>query len=234
MPSIDDAAARENHYITSESDWIDFETVVSTSPDQIALAPGYLQREWTEDGRRHFHYKMDAPILGLVAWLSADWQVARDRWNDVNIEIYHHRTHRYNVDRMIDAVKKSLDYLTGEFAPYQHRQVRIVEFPRYRGFAQSLPNTIPYSESIGFIARLDEDDDEAIDYVFYVTAHEVAHQWWAAPGGQRQCAGGDRDVGDDVAVRRPDDHGARVRPRADASLPQVRARQLISARAAAS
>ena len=179
MPSIDDAAARENHYITSESDWIDFETIVSTSPDQIALAPGYLQREWTEDGRRYFHYKMDAPILGLVAWLSADWEVARDRWNDVAIEVYHHGTHRYNVDRMIDAVKKSLDYLTSEFAPYQHRQVRIVEFPRYRGFAQSLPNTIPYSESIGFIARLDEDDEEAIDYVFYVTAHEVAHQWWA-------------------------------------------------------
>ena len=179
MPSIDDAAARANHYLTSESDWIDFETVVSTSPDQIALAPGYLQREWMENGRRYFHYKMDAPILGLVAWLSADWEVARDRWNDVAIEIYHHHTHRYNVDRMIDAVKKSLDYLTSEFAPYQHRQVRIVEFPRYRGFAQSLPNTIPYSESIGFIARLDEDDDEAIDYVFYVTAHEVAHQWWA-------------------------------------------------------
>ena len=179
MPSIDDEAARRDHYATRESDWIDFETVVSTSPDQIALAPGYLQREWTEDGRRYFHYKMDAPILGLVAWLSADWEVARDRWNDVAIEVYHHRAHPYNVDRMIDAVKKSLDYLTSRFSPYQHRQLRIVEFPRYAGFAQSLPNTIPYSESIGFIAKLDEEDDEAIDYVFYVTAHEVAHQWWA-------------------------------------------------------
>ncbi len=179
MPSIDDAAARAHHYLTAESDWIDFETVVSTSTDQIALAPGYLQREWTEGGRRYFHYKMDAPILGLVAWLSADWEVRRDRWNDVAIEIYHHRAHPYNVDRMIDAVKKSLDYLTSQFSPYQHRQLRIVEFPRYAGFAQSLPNTIPYSESIGFIAKLDEEDDEAIDYVFYVTAHEVAHQWWA-------------------------------------------------------
>ena len=188
MPSIDDAAARANHYLTSESDWIDFETVVSTSADQIALAPGYLQREWTEGGRRYFHYKMDAPILGLVAWLSADWEVARDRWNDVAIEVYHHHAHPYNVERMIDAVKKSLDYLTSQFSPYQHRQLRIVEFPRYAGFAQSLPNTIPYSESIGFIAKLDEDDDEAIDYVFYVTAHEVAHQWWAhqAIGGNVQ------------------------------------------------
>ena len=179
MPSIDDAAARANHYLTAESDWIDFETVVSTSADQIALAPGYLQREWTEGARRYFHYKMDAPILGFVAWLSADWEVRRDRWNDVAIEIYHHHAHPYNVDRMIDAVKKSLDYLTSQFSPYQHRQVRIVEFPRYAGFAQSLPNTIPYSESVGFIAKLDEEDDAAIDYVFYVTAHEVAHQWWA-------------------------------------------------------
>ena len=190
MPSIDDAAARRHHYITPESDWIDFETVVSTSPDQIALAPGYLQREWTEGGRRYFHYEMDAPILGLVAWLSADWEVARDRWNDVAIEVYHHHAHTYNVERMIDAVKKSLDYLTSQFSPYQHRQIRIVEFPRYARFAQSLPNTIPFSESIGFIARLDEDDEEAIDYPFYVTAHEVAHQWWAhqVVGGRVQGA----------------------------------------------
>ena len=190
LPSLDDAAARRHHYITPESDWIDFETVVSTSADQVALAPGYLQREWTEGGRRYFHYRMDAPILGLVAWLSADWEVARDRWNDVAIEVYHHHAHTYNVERMIDAVKKSLDYLTGEFGPYQHRQLRIVEFPRYAGFAQSLPNTIPFSESIGFIARLDEDDAEAIDYPFYVTAHEVAHQWWAhqVVGGRVQGA----------------------------------------------
>ncbi len=178
MPSIDDEAARRNNYISNESDWIDFETVVSTSPDQIALAPGYLQREWTESGRRYFHYKMDAPILGFFAYLSARWEVTRDRWNDVTIEVYHHPSHAYNVERMIDSVKKSLDYFSTHFSPYQHRQVRIIEFPRYASFAQSFPNTIPFSESIGFIARLD-DDEEAIDYVFYVTAHEVAHQWWA-------------------------------------------------------
>ena len=42
--------------------------------------------------------------------------------------------------------------------------------------AVSFPNTIPFSESIGFIARL--KDKDAIDYPFYVTAHEVAHQWF--------------------------------------------------------
>ncbi|HKR34630.1 MAG TPA: M1 family aminopeptidase, partial [Steroidobacteraceae bacterium] len=47
----------------------------------------------------------------------------------------------------------------------------------YARFAQSFANTIPFSEAIGFVANLRDPDD--IDYVFYVTAHEVAHQWWA-------------------------------------------------------
>jgi ABC-2 type transport system permease protein len=57
--------------------------------------------------------------------------------------------------------------------------VRIIEFPRYQAFAQSFPNTIPFSESIGFITKVDDNDPLSIDVPFYVTAHEVAHQWWA-------------------------------------------------------
>jgi len=172
-----DMRARMDNGLNNESDWISLDTTVSTSADQIAIAPGYLQREWTEGGRRYFHYKTTSPILGFWSYLSARYQVKRDQWHDVPIEIYYDAKHPYNVDRMIDSVKKSLDYFTVNFSPYQHKQVRILEFPRYARFAQSFPNTIPFSESIGFVADL--RGDEHIDYVFYVTAHEVAHQWWA-------------------------------------------------------
>jgi ABC-type transport system involved in multi-copper enzyme maturation permease subunit len=176
MRDLDDPVGRNDNYISRDADWVNFEVIVSTSPDQIALAPGYIQREWEENGRRYFHYAMDAPILNFFSFLSARYETVSDRWNDVAIEVYYHPGHEFNLDRMIESVKKSLDYFTTEFSPYQHRQVRILEFPRYASFAQSFPNTIPYSESIGFIARLKEDD---IDYPFYVTAHEIAHQWWA-------------------------------------------------------
>ena len=178
FPKIDDVAARGDNYLSGEADWVNFATTVSTSPDQMAIAPGYLKREWTANGRRYFRYEMDSPIFDFFAYLSAHYAVKRDHWHDVAIEIDYHPDHPYNVDRMIEAVKQSLDYFTTNFGPYQHHQVRIVEFPRYATFAQSFPNTIPFSESIGFIARLDDRPD-AIDYVTYVTAHEVAHQWWA-------------------------------------------------------
>jgi len=177
MKPQSDMKARMNNQISREADWIDLDTTVSTSADQIAISPGYLQKSWVKDGRRYFHYKTTAPILAFWSYLSARYTVKRDAWKGIPIEIYHDAKHPYNVDRMIDGVKKSLDYFTKNFSPYQHKQVRILEFPRYQTFAQSFPNTIPFSESIGFIADLRSKDE--IDYVFYVTAHEVAHQWWA-------------------------------------------------------
>jgi len=176
LPKLEDEAAR-NGIGFPDADWVDFETTVSTSADQIALAPGYLQREWTRNGRRYFHYKMDQPMLAFFCYLSARWEVRRDSWNGVPIEVYYDPQHPYNIDRMVDGVKKSLDYFTRNFSPYQHKQVRILEFPGYARFAQSFANTIPYSEAIGFIADLRKKED--VDYVFYVTAHEMGHQWWA-------------------------------------------------------
>jgi ABC-type transport system involved in multi-copper enzyme maturation permease subunit len=175
-PSIYDSLAWKNTTIT-ESDWINFETIVSTSENQNAISPGYLQKEWVENGRRYFHYKMDIPILNFFSFQSAEYKVKRDKWNDINIEIYYHETHNYNIDRMINSIKKGLDYYTKNFSPYQYNQVRILEFPRYASFAQSFPNTIPYSESGGFIAKYKDEND--IDMVFFITAHELAHQWWA-------------------------------------------------------
>ncbi|MBZ4421916.1 M1 family aminopeptidase [Myxococcus sp. RHSTA-1-4] len=190
LPDRDDPKARENNYIRRDSDFISFQATVSTSPDQIAVAPGYLEKEWTEGGRRFFRYKMDQPILNFFSVLSARYEVMHDTWRDVRLEIYHHPTHTYALDRMMHGMKDALEYCSENFGPYQHRQARILEFPRYAAFAQSFPNTIPYSEALGFIARVREDKADDVDYPYYVTAHEIAHQWWAhqVVGGRAQGA----------------------------------------------
>lgn len=180
MMSPYDSTALGNTYISDDADWIDFETTVSTSKDQIAVAPGYLQEEWIEGDRAYFHYKMDKKILNFYAFNSAKYEVYEDQWNDVNIQVFYHKPHNYNIERMVSATKKSLDYYSENFSPYQFKQLRILEFPLTSGsFAQSFANTVPYSEAIGFIAKVDDEDNESVDYPFSVTSHEVAHQWWA-------------------------------------------------------
>ncbi len=161
-----------------QSDWVTYHTIVSTSPDQIAIAPGYLKRAWQQDGRNFFEYDMESTnILDFFAYISARYDVRRDQYKGTKLEVYYTPGHEYDIDDMLASSKAGLDYYQQHYSPYQFGQFRIMEFPRYRTFAQSFPNTVPYSESIGFISRMVKKND--IDFTYFVTAHELGHQWWA-------------------------------------------------------
>jgi hypothetical protein len=173
---LDDESHWRDSYLSQDADWVSFDMTVTTAADQLAIAPGYLQDEAVEGDRRRFHYKMDAPMQHLYAVLSARYAEQVEDWEGIQLAVYYHPEHPWNVDRMMTSLKKSLSYFSEHFSPYQYRQMRVLEFPAYSNFAQSFPNTVPWSEGLGFIA--DVSDPESIDYVFYVGAHEVAHQWW--------------------------------------------------------
>ena len=182
LPELERAHKLEDSRYYTQSNFgaangfINFKATVTTDESQFAITPGYLQSESVKDGRRTFVYEMDAPILNFYAVLSAELESKKVEHNGVNIEVYYHKNHAWNVDRMIESVQDSIDYFTQAFGPYQHKQLRIIEFPKYRSFAQSFANTVPYSESMGFITDL--RDESKVDLPYYVTAHEVAHQWW--------------------------------------------------------
>lgn len=178
-----DTLHRMEAYIGLNSDWVNVETIIRTAPDQVALGPGSLLREWTENGRRCFQYKLDHASFNFYSFLSARYEVARRTWNGVSLEVYYHKDHNVNVERMLTAMQKSLEYYTKNFGPYYHKQCRIVEFPRFSNFAQSFPGTMPYSEGVGFIQDF-KDPDKDIDMMFYVAAHEIGHQYW----GHQECA----------------------------------------------
>ncbi|MCB9266161.1 MAG: hypothetical protein H6558_14115 [Lewinellaceae bacterium] len=177
-PPPEDTTARRNSYSSNDADWITFEAVVSTSEDQIALAPGYLQREWVEERRRFFHYRMDSRIKKYFGVNSGRYEVLRDKWKGVDLEIYYHKEHKFNLNPMLNGLKGALSYNTRYFSPYQHRQARIIELPLTVGaFSTTFANSIPLSE-LHFIADTTGGKDDGVNFPFYVAAHEMAHQWW--------------------------------------------------------
>jgi len=179
-PRGEEFHSRRNLF-SANSDWITFHAVVSTSADQIAIAPGYLQREWRKEGRHYFEYSMGGThIQDFYAFLSGRYTVRHEVYPGVNgpvsLEVYYDPAHPYDVDAMLAASRAGLKYYEANFSPFQFTQYRILEFPRYRTFAQSFPNTVPFSEALGFIARMEKPTD--VDLTTFVTAHELGHQWW--------------------------------------------------------
>jgi hypothetical protein len=176
-PKLEDSSARAFNYFRHDADWVNAEVTVSSKADQTIVAPGHLEESKVVDGRRISHFKTEAPINFFFSIQSARYAVKEDKWRDVDLAVYYHPPHVISVDRMLKAMKASLDYYSTNFSPFQFRQMRIVEFPDYMNFAQAFPGTVPYSEAAGFI--IDARDSSRVDGITYVTAHETGHQWWA-------------------------------------------------------
>ncbi|WP_298545867.1 M1 family aminopeptidase [uncultured Aquimarina sp.] len=171
-----DTTSKQTHYYSQDSDFISLKTIISTSQDQTAIAPGYLKRAWKKNKRSYFEYQTDTKIKNSLSFSSGIFEIEKERYKNVDLEIYHHKDHIYNLSKMKEGLKAALDYNTLYFGPYQFTEARIIEFPITEGtYASVMANSIPTSE-MRFIAN---SSDETIDISFYTIAHELTHQWWA-------------------------------------------------------
>jgi len=179
LPAPGDPEARLHSGLGGDTTWTSLRALVSTDGDQIPVVPA--PRLWSreEGGRQAALFDTEGRKVSFFPTLvSARYEVLRDQWQGVDLEIYHHPGHDRNLARMMRGLKSSLDYCTQAFGPYPNAFVRILEFPRQKRFARSLPGTIPTSEALGFIAQVRDADPQTVDYLFFVVAHEMAHQWW--------------------------------------------------------
>lgn len=175
MAKLEDTSAQARNYVGA--DWVNSKITISTTADQVPIAPGNKISDKVEGGRRVAVFQSPAPILNFFSVQSARYAVAEEQAGPVRLSVYYDPKHAWNVPAMQKALKTSLAYYERNFGPYQFGYARIIEFPGYQSFAQAFAGTMPYSESIGFAA--DVRDPETIDYVSYVVAHELGHQYWA-------------------------------------------------------
>jgi len=175
MAKLEDTSATSRNYIGT--DWVQSDITLTTDAGQTPIAPGNRVSDVTNGTRRTARFVSPAPILNFFSIQSADYQIAKRNHNNVELSVYYHRGHDWNVTKMLKAMATSLDYYRANFGPYQFNYARIIEFPGYARFAQAFAGTMPYSESIGFNSNT--EDPTKIDFTTYVIAHEIGHQYWA-------------------------------------------------------
>ena len=182
LPHRGDPVGSRTNLFSPESDWITYHTVVSTS-DRSDRARARLSAA----GRGS---RTDATITSTTwamsicrtsySYVSARYDVKREVYPGVG-RPHQHRglsapAHPYDVDDMIASSKAGLAYYEKNFSPFQFASSASSSSPVTATLRSRSPTLFPTAEP-GFIGRVAQSQKD-IDHTYFVTAHELAHQWW--------------------------------------------------------
>jgi len=161
-------------------EFINLDAIVSTSGDQTAIGQGDLIKRWSSEGRNYFHYKTDRPVPFRFAFSSAQYELKKEFYKNISIEIYYDPRHSVNVNRLIAETKKTLEYCESNFGAFPHHIIRFAEVSSFaEGFAAtSYPTTIYMKENQGFYANAGQNDHAIAEVINQLAGHELSHQWW--------------------------------------------------------
>lgn len=162
--------------------FVQVETTIATSADQVAIAIGTLRKHWQQQHRNYFYYATEAPVPFRFAIASARYSIQRLQHGPVTIEAYFHPAHNRNIDHLLRSAAEALDYGNHHFSPYPFRMLRLVEISSFsKGFAgTAYPTTLFINEAFGYNNILDGDTGR--DIIHEMVSHEIAHTWWGNTG----------------------------------------------------
>ncbi|PWN06515.1 ABC transporter permease/M1 family aminopeptidase [Rhodohalobacter mucosus] len=169
------------HYQSSGSGRVHAEIRISTTADQIAVSNGDLVEHRTLTGRNMYHYKPPEPVKFDFFFASARYNVIRVQWENKTIELYHHAGHDDNLESILSGIKASIEFNSGLFGGFAGKTVRVVELPVSSANIMSFKtNTLLLTEQLFGInsAKTSAEGSSAVDFPFYVAAHEMTHYWF--------------------------------------------------------
>lgn len=134
-------------------------------------ASGKLQRKELNDSTTtHFYRAQDIIDFGWTA--SPDFDIVRDRWKNVDLNLYIIPEYRCCTDRYLQAAKNTLEYMGNHFMDYPFSDLTIVVPPFHglRSGAMEYPTFVTAPGMYRFPTSLRSPE--------YFVVHETIHQYF--------------------------------------------------------
>jgi|GEM_PF-572795 len=175
-------------YLGSQSDRLAYRITVGTEDDQTVVTSGRLVKQWKEGARNYFTYESERPGLYNFHIASARYALKKIQWSNpaggdpVDIEVYYHPAHHWNIDFFLKSAQDILAYGSQTFGEYPYSVLRIIEKPIYGAEANAFDNVIAIPENHGWAA--DNSRSKDIDYVQFLASRLISQQWFMHSGVQ--------------------------------------------------
>jgi hypothetical protein len=116
-----------------------------------------------------------APVRNFVLILGENFEMANRVVNDVVINSHFYPEHAQGGGRALEVAADALEAFTELFGPYPYAELDVVETPNYLG-GMEYPSLVVIEDGLY----------PGVAGVEWLTAHEVAHQWWFGVVGSDQ------------------------------------------------
>ncbi|MEL6561781.1 MAG: ABC transporter permease [Bacteroidota bacterium] len=175
MSAVNDSQALQQLSQTPDALKVYGSVQISTTANQLPLAPGKLEKAWDNEGRNYALYRIDEPAV-------FDWHLGSFETNpientkgDFSYAIWHSPKHPFNIKLYEKAIVQSLDFIQSKLGDFPIDELRVVEIPYYHDKFFAFPNTIAISEKEGWYADTTGLTERA--YVHHTIASQMIKIW---------------------------------------------------------
>ncbi|MEM9141535.1 MAG: hypothetical protein AAGA86_01020 [Bacteroidota bacterium] len=175
MAPTTDAKGLQRNIYASDAHRVTAEITLSTSEDQIPLAPGALKEQWSENGRNYRTYQVSKGT-------PFNWHLASGRFTEndskvdgVAVRIMPYTEHPFNTELYEEAIHEAIRFTKRHLGGYPYPEVRLFEIPYYQEDFNTYANSIAISEKEGWYADTSHIKERA--YIFQSTASQIFTQW---------------------------------------------------------
>lgn len=156
-------------------DWALLDTTIAVPPGYQGIAAGVLLNSWQADGQQFFHYRTEASVRNLPAFIAVPWQKQSSEAAGVPLDIY---SPEFNAatDLTMQAMHNTVQWLNENIGAYPGDALRLVMMPDIGPTGYALPQLVLINHRVGLRAK--PTAEAPFSQVYRRAAHEVAHQWF--------------------------------------------------------
>lgn len=156
-------------------DWAMLDTTIAVPVGYQGIAAGALLKTWQADGLQFFHYRTEAPMRNLPAFIAVPWQKQSSEVAGVPLQIY---SPQFNAatDVTMQAMQQTLKWFSQNIGAYPGDALRLVMMPDIGPTGYALPQLVLINHRVGLRAK--PTADAPFSQLYRRAAHEVAHQWF--------------------------------------------------------
>ncbi len=165
----------DGYFFGEQFNMVDFEAILSTTKQQIALTTGKLKKTWVKGNRRFFHYKASNKVAALLPFISGEYQEKSIPSGSTVIKLYHYLNHNKNTEHILANAKAIIGYYNQKFSSYTPTEINLLEITSPYKVGIAFNGVVALSETSIFTTSI---NDQEVDFAYFMLAHEIAHQWW--------------------------------------------------------